>query len=72
MANYPELKLYIDGEWRHAEGAPVINPADETVLGTVPHATHGDLRWPRPGTGSGFGRAPPRQSGRRSSWRRYA
>ena len=31
MANYPELKLHIAGEWRHADGQPVINPADESV-----------------------------------------
>src|SRR5580692_6834741 len=43
MAGYPELKLYIGGEWKSAEGIPVINPADESVLGTVPHATWADL-----------------------------
>src|ERR1700761_1379044 len=43
MAQYPELKLYIAGEWRSADGAPVINPADESVLGTVPHASRADL-----------------------------
>ena len=36
MPNYPELKLHIAGEWRRADGQPVINPADESVLGTVP------------------------------------
>jgi succinate-semialdehyde dehydrogenase/glutarate-semialdehyde dehydrogenase len=43
MAAYPELKLYVGGEWRTASGAPVLNPADESVLGTVPHASRGDL-----------------------------
>jgi succinate-semialdehyde dehydrogenase/glutarate-semialdehyde dehydrogenase len=43
MPNYPELRLYVAGEWRSRDGAPVINPADETVLGTVPHATRADL-----------------------------
>jgi succinate-semialdehyde dehydrogenase/glutarate-semialdehyde dehydrogenase len=43
MCNYPQLKLYIGGEWKTADGAPVINPADESVLGTVPHATRADL-----------------------------
>ncbi len=43
MANYPDLKLYVAGEWRRADGQPVINPADESVLGTVPHATRADL-----------------------------
>jgi succinate-semialdehyde dehydrogenase/glutarate-semialdehyde dehydrogenase len=43
MSSYPELKLYIGGEWKTAGGAPVINPHDESVLGTVPHATRSDL-----------------------------
>ncbi|HVZ08861.1 NAD-dependent succinate-semialdehyde dehydrogenase [Rhodopila sp.] len=43
MAQYPDLKLFIAGEWRTAGGAPVINPADETTLGTVPHASRADL-----------------------------
>jgi hypothetical protein len=32
---YPHIELYIDGRWRTAPGAPIINPADETVIGTV-------------------------------------
>lgn len=43
MSSYPQLQLYIDGRWKSASGQPVINPADETTLGTVPHATVGDL-----------------------------
>ena len=43
VANYPDLKLYIAGEWRHADGQPVINPADESTLATVPHASRADL-----------------------------
>jgi succinate-semialdehyde dehydrogenase/glutarate-semialdehyde dehydrogenase len=43
MTQYPTLKLLIGGEWKTAAGAPVINPANESVLGTVPHATHADL-----------------------------
>jgi succinate-semialdehyde dehydrogenase / glutarate-semialdehyde dehydrogenase len=43
MSEYPQLKLYIGGEWKTASGAPVINPGDESVLGTVPHATRSDL-----------------------------
>ena len=27
VANYPDLKLYIAGEWRQADGQPVINPS---------------------------------------------
>jgi len=43
MAHYPDLKLYIGGEWRSRDGQPVLNPADESVLATVPHATRADL-----------------------------
>ena len=43
MPSYPELKLYVGGEWRSRDGAPVINPADESIVGTVPHATTADL-----------------------------
>ena len=43
MTAYPSLELYIDGHWKRAAGQPVINPADEAVLGTVPTATIGDL-----------------------------
>src|SRR5271156_3998975 len=43
MPSYPELKLYVGGEWRRRDGTPVINPADESILGTVPHATKADL-----------------------------
>lgn len=43
MAQYPNLQLLIAGEWKGADGEPVINPADESVLGTVPHATRADL-----------------------------
>ncbi len=38
MPSYPELKLYIGGEWRRRDGAPVINSVDQSILGTVPHA----------------------------------
>jgi succinate-semialdehyde dehydrogenase / glutarate-semialdehyde dehydrogenase len=43
MPHYPELQLYVAGEWRSRDGAPVINPADESILGTVPHAARADL-----------------------------
>jgi len=43
MTGYPELELYIDGRWKRADGQAVLNPADETVLGTVPSATIADL-----------------------------
>lgn len=41
---YPDLALYIDGAWRKAaESLPVLNPADETVIGAVPVASRADL-----------------------------
>jgi succinate-semialdehyde dehydrogenase/glutarate-semialdehyde dehydrogenase len=44
MANYPELKLLIGGEWQSkSAGEPVINPADESVIGFVPHVARADL-----------------------------
>ena len=43
MTAYPDLELYIDGHWKRADGQPVVNPADESVLGAVPTATIGDL-----------------------------
>ena len=38
--------LHIDGQWRPASGnrtIPIINPATEEQIGTVPHATEADL-----------------------------
>src|ERR1700734_2494366 len=43
MTAYPNIELYIDGRWKRAGGQPVINPADESVLGTVSAATRADL-----------------------------
>jgi len=43
VTQYPELELYIGGSWKKAPGQPVLNPADESVLGTVPTATRSDL-----------------------------
>lgn len=44
MSNYPDLQLYIGGAWRKAaETLPVINPADESVIGAVPVASTQDL-----------------------------
>jgi succinate-semialdehyde dehydrogenase / glutarate-semialdehyde dehydrogenase len=40
---YPDLELYIGGHWKKAPGQPVLNPADESVLATVPTATQSDL-----------------------------
>ena len=44
MTPYPELQLYIDGAWRRgAETLPVLNPADESLLGALPVARQADL-----------------------------
>ena len=44
MMQYPDLQLYIGGAWKKAaEGLPVLNPADESVIGMVPVATRSDL-----------------------------
>jgi succinate-semialdehyde dehydrogenase/glutarate-semialdehyde dehydrogenase len=43
MSKYPELRLFIGGEWRSRDGQPVLNPADETVITDVPHARRSDL-----------------------------
>jgi succinate-semialdehyde dehydrogenase/glutarate-semialdehyde dehydrogenase len=42
--HYPDLMLYIGGSWRKtADSLPVINPADESVIGAVPVASRSDL-----------------------------
>ncbi len=44
MSNYPDLHLYIGGEWRKAaDDLPVLNPATEEEIGRLPHAAIGDL-----------------------------
>lgn len=44
MTTYPDLRLYIAGEWRsRADTLPVLNPADETVIGALPVASRTDL-----------------------------
>lgn len=41
---YPDLKLYIGGEWRKAaDDLPVINPATEEEIGRLPKASRRDL-----------------------------
>ena len=43
---YTKLELCIDGQWRQgSEGTtePVLNPANESVLGELPHASAADL-----------------------------
>jgi len=44
MTAYPELRLYIDGDWRKsAQTLPVLNPADESVIGALPVAGRNEL-----------------------------
>jgi len=44
MSTYPDLHLYINGEWRKtASDLPVLNPATEEELGRLPHAEQSDL-----------------------------
>ncbi|WP_163849158.1 NAD-dependent succinate-semialdehyde dehydrogenase [Pseudooceanicola aestuarii] len=44
MISYPELKLFIGGEWRDTpDHMPVLNPATEAELGRLPHARITDL-----------------------------
>jgi succinate-semialdehyde dehydrogenase / glutarate-semialdehyde dehydrogenase len=43
MSDYPEVQLLIANEPVRRDGAPILNPADESVLGTVPHARRSDL-----------------------------
>jgi len=43
---YPDVLLFIDGEWTKAASGrtiPVENPATDEVVGTVAHADKGDL-----------------------------
>jgi succinate-semialdehyde dehydrogenase / glutarate-semialdehyde dehydrogenase len=43
MTRYPDIQLYIGGSWKSAAGEPVLNPSDESVIGTVPTSTRADL-----------------------------
>jgi succinate-semialdehyde dehydrogenase/glutarate-semialdehyde dehydrogenase len=44
MSTYPDLSLYINGEWRKtADDLPVLNPATEEEIGRLPRARTSDL-----------------------------
>lgn len=44
MTAYPDLQLYVGGSWRKtSDSLPVLNPADESVIGAVPVASRADL-----------------------------
>lgn len=63
MSSYPELALLIGGRWvRSPSSLPVVNPADNTVIGTVPVADPRDLDDAVAAADSGFQvwrRTPP-------------
>ena len=55
MSNYPDLHLYINGEWRTtADSLPVLNPATEEEIGRLPHAETSDLDDALDSAASGF------------------
>lgn len=48
--SYPDVLLFIDGQWREGRGhdggaasQPIVNPATEEVIGTLAHASRADL-----------------------------
>lgn len=46
MQTYPDVKLFIDGEWKNAASGrtlPVTDPATGETIGTIPHASREDL-----------------------------
>jgi succinate-semialdehyde dehydrogenase/glutarate-semialdehyde dehydrogenase len=44
MSGYPAVRLLIGGEWKETtKVGDIINPADETTIGTFPHADISDL-----------------------------
>ena len=44
MNTYPDLHLYIDGQWRQtADSIPVLDPATEDEIGRLPQAAQSDL-----------------------------
>ena len=61
---YPDLKLFIAGEWRRASNdLPVVNPATEEEIGRLPHASRHDLDDALEAAAHGFktwSRTPPR------------
>ena len=57
MSSYPTVLLHIAGQWREGEGGRsinVLNPANEEVIGTVAHASKGDLDAALAATERGF------------------
>ncbi|MBT8101853.1 MAG: NAD-dependent succinate-semialdehyde dehydrogenase [Gammaproteobacteria bacterium] len=55
MSTYPDLHLFINGEWRKtAYDLPVLNPATEEEIGRLPHAQTRDLDDAIESAASGF------------------
>ena len=55
MSTYPDLHLFIHGEWRKTAGdLPVLNPATEEEIGRLPHADRSDLDDALNSAASGF------------------
>ena len=55
MSTYPDLFLYINGEWRKTpQDIPVLNPATEEEIGRLPHAETNDLEDALASAASGF------------------
>ncbi|MFC3125824.1 NAD-dependent succinate-semialdehyde dehydrogenase [Pseudoroseomonas globiformis] len=55
---YKDVQLHINGRWRAAskgQTIPVLNPATEEQIGTVPHATEADLDEALSAAEHGFG-----------------
>lgn len=65
MDTYPELRLYIGGEWRSTpDDLPVVDPATEAEIGRLPHARESDLDDALAAAVEGFGvwsRTAPRE-----------
>ena len=65
MNRYPDLLMYIGGAWTStSNGQPVLNPADESVIGEVPTASRSDLDAALAASADGFkvwSRTSPRQ-----------
>ncbi|GGI27522.1 MULTISPECIES: NAD-dependent succinate-semialdehyde dehydrogenase [Bradyrhizobium] len=43
MTGHTPIRLFIGGKWIERNGAPILNPANEAVLGIVPMAREADL-----------------------------
>lgn len=68
-SSYPQLRMLIDGKWIDTDDRttqPVIDPATESTLGHLPHATDADLNEALQAAGRSFQswkRVPARQRG---------